>query len=80
MEEVSAFDSVWHLFAMFWKVFGALVPPREMGGGWASFVVALALIGAVTTIVGETATVLGCVINLKPSVTKGESCLKILAH
>ena len=49
-------------------MFGALVPPREMCGGWASFVVSLALIGAVTTIIGEVATVLGCVIYLKPSV------------
>ena len=30
---------------------------------------ALLLIGAVTTVIGEVATVLGCVINLKPSVT-----------
>ena len=40
-----------------------------MCGGWASFVVSLALIGAVTTIIGEVATVLGCVIYLKPSVS-----------
>lgn len=54
---------------MFWKVFGAIVPPRHHWGGWAAFLVALALIGVITTIVGEVATVLGCVINLKPSVT-----------
>ena len=30
---------------------------------------ALAIIGVITTIVGEVATVLGCVVNLKPSVT-----------
>ena len=40
-----------------------------MWGGWAAFIVALLLIGVVTTIVGEVATVLGCVINLKPAVT-----------
>ena len=40
-----------------------------MCGGWAAFVIALLLIGAITTVVGEVATVLGCVINLKPAVT-----------
>ena len=69
VEEVECGDAVWQFFAIFWKVFGALVPPRQVWGGWASFVVALALIGAITTVVGEVATVLGCVINLKPSVT-----------
>ena len=69
VEEVGCGDAVWQLLSMFWKVFGAVVPPRPVWGGWAAFIVALALIGAVTTIVGEVATVLGCVINLKPSVT-----------
>lgn len=68
VEEVGCFDAVWQLLSMFWKVFGAVVPPRPVWGGWAAFIVALALIGAITTIVGEVATVLGCVINLKPSV------------
>lgn len=54
---------------MFWKVVGAIVPPKKIWGGWAAFLVALAIIGIITTIVGEVATVLGCVINLKPSVT-----------
>ncbi len=45
------------------------MPPRHYWGGWASFIVALALVGFVTTIVGEVATVLGCAINLKPTVT-----------
>jgi solute carrier family 8 (sodium/calcium exchanger) len=55
--------------SLFWKVFGAIVPPRHIWGGWAAFIVALALVGVVTTIVGEVSTVLGCSINLKPAVT-----------
>ena len=69
VEDVSCGAALFHLLAMFWKVFGALVPPRHMCGGWAAFGMALLLVGIVTTIVGEVATVLGCVINLKPSVT-----------
>ena len=68
VEEVGCFDAFWQLLSIFWKVFGAVVPPRPVWGGWAAFIVALLLIGAITTIVGEVATVLGCVINLKPSV------------
>ena len=69
VEEVSGSAAFMHLLSMFWKVFGALVPPRHHWGGWAAFIVALILIGIVTTIVGEVATVLGCVVSLKPSVT-----------
>ena len=69
MEEVACGDAFWQLISIFWKVFGAIVPPRKVCGGWAAFWVALFLIGAITTVVGEVATVLGCVINLKPAVT-----------
>ena len=69
VEDVSAASALWHFLSMFWKVFGAIVPPRKKGGGWAAFGMGLFLIGIVTTIIGEVATVLGCVINLKPAVT-----------
>ena len=68
VEEVSKGAAVWHFFSMFWKVVGAMVPPGRIWGGWAAFLMALFFIGIITTIVGEVATVLGCVINLKPSV------------
>lgn len=69
VKDVGCGAALWHFLSMFWKVVGAIVPPRKTWGGWASFLVALAIIGVITTIVGEVATVLGCVINLKPSVT-----------
>lgn len=69
VEDVGGFEAFWHFIAMFWKIVGAMVPPRHIWGGWAAFIVALLIVGIITTIVGEVATVLGCVINLKPSVT-----------
>lgn len=66
---MSGGEAFWQFLAVYWKVFGAIAPPKKYWGGWASFIVCLILIGAVTTIVGEVATVLGCVINLKPSIT-----------
>ena len=74
MEDVGGAEAFWHLIAMFWKVVGACVPPRKHWGGWAAFIVALLIVGIITTIVGEVATVLGCVINLKPSVTYHSRC------
>ena len=40
-----------------------------MGGGWPAFGVALFFIGAITAIVAEVATVLGCTLNLEEAVT-----------
>ena len=48
-----------------WKVFFSLIPPRHYCGGWAAFIIALALIGVVTTVVGELATILGCTVGLR---------------
>ena len=58
-----------HFFAMPWKVLFAVIPPKHYWGGWAAFIIGLAVIGFVTAIVGEFATILGCAINLKTSVT-----------
>ena len=47
----------------------ALCPPPHMWGGKACFIVAICFIGGITYIVGEVATVLGCVIGIKPGVS-----------
>ena len=57
-----------HFATIGWKVIFALVPPPNMGGGIPAFVVALSFIGIVTAVVGEVATVLGCVAGLESSV------------
>lgn len=69
LTEVECGEAIMHFFAMPWKVIFALVPPRHIWGGWLAFCVALALIGAITAIVGELANMLGCVVGLKTSVT-----------
>ena len=62
-------EAVFHFFGMPWQLLFATIPPRNMCGGWAAFVIALAEIGAITTVVGELATILGCTINLKVAAT-----------
>lgn len=65
----SNFDYTMHFFSLFWKVLFAFVPPTSYYGGWATFTVALVFIGALTAIIGELASLFGCVIGLKDSVT-----------
>jgi solute carrier family 8 (sodium/calcium exchanger) len=69
LDEVETGEAIFHWLAMPWKVFFAIVPPREKCGGWFAFVVALLQIGIVTFVVGEVATVLGCAVGLETSVT-----------
>lgn len=47
----------------------AVIPPVKWYNGYAAFFVAMALIGFTTLIVGEAATMLGCVLGIEPSVT-----------
>ena len=58
-----------HFIAVFWKLLFAMVPPVHWGKGWPAFIVALIFIGAVTAIVGECASMFGCVIGMPDSVT-----------
>jgi len=59
---------VW-LLALPWKLVGASVPPPDYAGGWACFLVALALIGALTAIIGDLASHMGCCMGLSKFVT-----------
>ena len=47
----------------------ALVPPDTWGGGWPAFFVSLVFIGIWTAVVGEVATLFGCVCGLGDAVT-----------
>lgn len=69
IDDVTCGEAFTHLLTMPWKLLFALVPPKHHCGGWAAFFVALSLIGIITGIVGELANLLGCVLNLKVSVT-----------
>ena len=47
----------------------AIVPPASWLGGWLAFVVCLAMIGILTAIIGDLASVFGCLVGLKKEVT-----------
>lgn len=69
VSEVTPEEAFMHFATMGWKILFAAIPPVENKGGWPAFFVALLFIGGITAIVAEVATVLGCVLGLKPSVT-----------
>jgi solute carrier family 8 (sodium/calcium exchanger) len=47
----------------------ALVPPSSWGQGWPAFAVSLAFIGIWTAVVGELASLFGCVVGLGDAIT-----------
>lgn len=53
----------------FQQVIFAFIPPCTWLGGWLTFSVALMMIGLVTTMVGDLATIFGCLIGLEPEAT-----------
>lgn len=69
IEDVDLASALTHFCAVGWKLLFAIVPPASYANGKGCFVVALAMIGVVTAIVGEIATVFGCVVGLRQSIT-----------
>lgn len=69
IEQVSGGRAFFHFISIGWKVLFSIVPPAHMAGGWACFFVALAFIGLVVVVVGETAMLFGCVVGLKDGLT-----------
>lgn len=69
VDEVTLYDAIMHFLCIFWNMLFAFIPPRQWGGGWPAFIVALTFIGTITAVVAEVATVLGCTVGLRPAVT-----------
>jgi solute carrier family 8 (sodium/calcium exchanger) len=69
IEDIEPFDAFLHFVTIGWKLFFSLVPPAHIGGGWPCFIISLVMIGLVTAVVGEFATLFGCSVGILPSVT-----------
>ena len=67
--DVTGGEAILHFLSVGWKVLFALCPPPHYCKGVPCFFAALTFIGIVTAIVGEVATLMGCVIGLKPGIT-----------
>jgi len=62
-------DYFFHVLTFPYKVIFAFIPPTHCLGGWLTFILALAAVGFLTKIVGETATSFGNAIGLDPVIT-----------
>jgi solute carrier family 8 (sodium/calcium exchanger) len=69
IDDVTCYEALCHFCTITWKVLYAVIPPVKWGHGYYAFFVAMALIGFTTLIVGEAATMLGCVLDIEPAVT-----------
>ena len=56
-------DYIMHFICLPWKVFYAFIPPTDYLDGKVCFVVALAFIGITTVIIGDLASIFGCMIG-----------------
>jgi len=59
-----AFQWVFHVLSVVWKIVFSLTPPPKCMGGWPCFFVALAMIGIVTMLVSDLAGLLGCCLGM----------------
>uniref|UniRef100_A0A7E4WAS1 Sodium/calcium exchanger 1 n=1 Tax=Panagrellus redivivus TaxID=6233 RepID=A0A7E4WAS1_PANRE len=62
-------DYIMHFLTVPWKLAFASIPPTDIWGGWACFVVSIAMIGVLTAVIGDMASQFGCWIGLKDAVT-----------
>ena len=59
-----------------WKVLFSCVPPVNWGGGYPAFCMAILFIGLIVIIVGDAATMLGCVL---PGITDSMTAITLVA-
>ncbi|CEM20669.1 unnamed protein product [Vitrella brassicaformis CCMP3155] len=68
--EAGVMSWIMHIVALPWKiVFAIICPPTSIWNGWACFFLALALIGLCTALIGDLASLLGCVLGIPDSLT-----------
>jgi solute carrier family 8 (sodium/calcium exchanger) len=66
---LSAKEKVLHYISLPWKVTFALIPPTDYLNGWVCFCVSIFAIGVLTAVIGDVASMFGCTIGMKDSVT-----------
>jgi solute carrier family 8 (sodium/calcium exchanger) len=69
VNDINFTEGFLHFSCIGWKLLFSFIPPPHFGGGWPCFCTSLCFIGAVTYVVGEFASVFGCVLNIPPPIT-----------
>eukprot|EP00106_Octopus_bimaculoides_P003535 XP_014770977.1 PREDICTED: sodium/calcium exchanger 1-like [Octopus bimaculoides] len=69
IENASNTDYGMHFLTFFWKIVFAFVPPPSLCGGWLTFFFSLSMIGVITALISDLASIFGCLIDLNKSIT-----------
>lgn len=67
--QAGVLDWVLHLTCLFWKVLFLAVPPRSFWNGWPAFWLSMLMIGGVTVVINELASLLGCSLGMPDDIT-----------
>eukprot|EP00931_Biecheleriopsis_adriatica_P089049 TRINITY_DN63246_c0_g1_i1.p1 TRINITY_DN63246_c0_g1~~TRINITY_DN63246_c0_g1_i1.p1 ORF type:complete len:834 (-),score=153.05 TRINITY_DN63246_c0_g1_i1:50-2551(-) len=62
-------DWIMHFVTMPWRLLFATVPPTDYCGGWICFVCSLGMIGLVTALISDLASLFGCICGLPDEIT-----------
>lgn len=69
LESATFLDYILHFLTFGWKIIFAFIPPASYWGGWPCFIISLAVIGLLTAIIGDLASIFGCLIGLPKPIT-----------
>jgi solute carrier family 8 (sodium/calcium exchanger) len=67
--EASKFDWCFHFLTIPFKLIFAFTPPPSLCGGWLAFFGALGFIGCLTAVVGDTASIFGCILAIPDEIS-----------
>jgi len=69
VENATTGDYVMHLLTFGFKLIFSVIPPPGLLGGWPCFIVSLIMIGLLVIVVGDLASIFGCLVGLEDEVT-----------
>jgi len=69
IESASTADYVMHFLTFGFKLIFAIIPPPGLMGGYPCFIISLIFIGLIVVLVGDLASIFGCLIGLRDEVT-----------
>lgn len=68
VENATVIDYILHFISFFWKVLFAFIPPPSIAGGYLTFIGSLILIGLMTALISDLASIFGCLVGLEKTV------------
>merc|ERR1719161_3505761 len=68
-DDANKFDWVFHVITLLFKLLFAFTPPPGLCGGWLAFFGSLGFIGGLTAVVGDTASIFGCILTIPDEIT-----------